>query len=127
MFIDRVKIYVEAGDGGDGCRSFYKYRGNRRKKPDGGHGGDGGDVYMRCDSNITTLLDYYYKKHFRAPSGKHGEGNNKKGKDGDDIFIKVPPGTLLKDGTSGKVIKDFCVDGEEKLIAKGGSDRKSVV
>lgn len=121
MFLDRVDLYVKAGDGGSGCNSFYKYKGNRRRKPDGGPGGDGGDVYIVCDSNITTLIDFYYKKHFHAPPGRHGGGNNKKGKDGDNIFITVPPGTIVKDTSSQEIIKDFCTPGDEKLVAKGGS------
>jgi len=112
MFIDNVSIYVKAGDGGNGCNSLHKSKGARYKRPDGGDGGKGGDVYLVCDVNLITLLDFYYRKKFHAPSGKHGSGNNKKGRDGKDIFIKVPPGTIIKYASCYHLIKDARFDKE---------------
>lgn len=120
MFIDRTCIRVKGGNGGNGCNSAHKLPGNRYKKPDGGNGGNGGNVYLLCDKNLATLLDFYYKKNFSAFSGKHGGSFRKKGKDGEDLYIKVPPGTVVKDFLSGKQICDLCSDGQFILTAKGG-------
>jgi len=120
MFIDTARIYVKAGNGGNGCCSFYKPKGSRYKHPDGGDGGKGGDIYIICDTNLSTLLDFRYKREFRASSGKHGSSNNKKGKDGVDIYIKVPPGTIVKNASSNDLISDICRDRETVLVAKGG-------
>lgn len=124
MFIDKVGINVKAGRGGNGCNSFYKPRGSKYKHPNGGSGGKGGDVYIVCDPNLATLLDFYYKKNFSAPSGKHGGSNKKLGKNGKSIYIKVPPGTIVKNATSGNVIKDICSSHDKVLVAKGGEGGK---
>lgn len=124
MFIDKTHIYVKAGRGGNGCDSFYKPRGSRHKYPNGGAGGKGGDIYLICDDSLATLLDFHYKKDFRAGPGKHGSSNNKKGKDGKDLFIKVPLGTIVKNASSHKIIKDFCCITDKVLVAKGGRGGK---
>lgn len=120
MFIDEVKIYVKAGDGGKGCHSFYRDRVNRIGRPDGGPGGDGGNVIFEADSNIHTLLDFQYRQHFYAPSGAHGGSNHKTGHTGADLRIKVPPGTLIKDGVTGLVLRDLVKPGDHVVVAVGG-------
>lgn len=120
MFVDKVEIYVKAGRGGNGCNSFHKLRGSRYKRPDGGDGGKGGDVYIKGNSNINTLIDFYYKKKFAAFSGKHGSGNKKRGRDGKSIVLEVPLGTIIKDIEKGKIIEDICTEGNKFLLARGG-------
>lgn len=121
MFIDEVRIYVKAGKGGDGCNSFYRDKWNRRGWPDGGPGGKGGDVIFKTDGNVHTLLDFQYRQHFEADSGYHGSSNHKKGHSGADRYIKVPPGTLIKDAERDLVLRDIVAIGEEVCIAKGGA------
>ena len=121
MFVDEAKIYVKAGDGGDGCNSMYRDRSNRYGRPDGGEGGKGGDAVFEADSNIHTLLDFQYRQHFEADSGSHGSSNHKKGRYGLDLRIKVPPGTVIKDAPSGLVLRELVNAGEHVIIAKGGT------
>ncbi|MBC7190416.1 GTPase ObgE [Candidatus Aerophobetes bacterium] len=116
---DEAKIYVEGGKGGDGCVSFRREKGVPRGGPDGGDGGDGGCVIIKADKDVTTLIYYHYKKHFVAGSGGHGEGKNKKGKKGQDVLLKVPVGTVVKD-EEGKILKDLKKEGEWIVVAKGG-------
>ncbi|HPM43173.1 MAG TPA: GTPase ObgE [Candidatus Omnitrophota bacterium] len=120
MFIDEAKIYVKAGDGGKGCHSFYRDKFNRIGRPDGGPGGDGGNIIFVADQNVQTLLDFRYQQHVRAPSGLHGSSNHKKGHRGADHFVKVPPGTIIKDAANGLVIRDLVTIGESVVVAKGG-------
>lgn len=120
MFVDTAKIYVKAGDGGDGCSSRYRDKYNRRGIPDGGPGGRGGDVLIKINENIHTLLDFQYRQHFKAASGANGSSNNKKGKDGKDCIIEVPPGTILKDLNTDRVIKDLIDPQEEIIVVEGG-------
>ncbi len=120
MFIDEVRIYVKAGNGGDGCSSLYRDRVNRIGRPDGGPGGDGGDVIFKADFNIHTLLDFQYRQHFTAESGKHGSSNHKKGARGEDSYVKVPPGTLIKDAVTGLLLRDLVKPGDSVIIARGG-------
>lgn len=120
MFIDEAKIYVKAGDGGKGCHSFYRDKLNRMGRPDGGPGGDGGNVILVADENVHTLLDFRYQQHVKAPSGLHGSSNHKKGHRGADHFVKVPPGTIIKDAANGLVIRDLIKIGESVIVAKGG-------
>lgn len=125
MFVDEVRIFVKAGGGGDGCHSFYRDRFIRgRGRPDGGDGGKGGDVVFTADNNIQTLLDFQYRQHFTAQRGDHGSSNHKNGKSGEDLRIKVPPGTLIKDAETGLVLRDLVKAGESVIIAKGGSGGK---
>jgi len=121
MFIDEARISVKAGDGGDGCNSFHRHKLNRIGYPDGGPGGDGGDAIFEADENVQTLLDFHYRQHFRAESGSHGGSNTKKGHRGEDIHIKVPPGTLIRDAGTGLVLRDLVRPGDRVVIAKGGA------
>lgn len=121
MFIDEAKIYVKAGDGGDGCTSFYRDKFIRRGRPDGGPGGDGGDIVFAVDDNVHTLLDFQYRQHFRSESGGRGSSNHKKGHRGKDLQIKVPQGTLIKDFHTSLALRDLVKPGDSVTIAKGGS------
>ncbi|MDD5006061.1 MAG: GTPase ObgE [Candidatus Omnitrophica bacterium] len=120
MFIDRVKILVKGGAGGNGCSSFYSDKMSRNKIPDGGNGGDGGNVIFKASRNVFTLLDFKYRHEFAAASGKHGSGNNKRGKNGEDIVILIPLGTQVIDETSGYLLEDLNLEGKEVVVAKGG-------
>lgn len=120
MFIDEVRVYIKAGDGGDGCSSMYRDRVNRIGSPDGGPGGNGGDVIFIADSNVHTLLDFQYRQHFKADSGLNGSSNHKKGARGECLYIKVPPGTLIKDNVTGLTLRDLIKPGDSVVIAKGG-------
>ncbi|MCX5710132.1 MAG: GTPase ObgE, partial [Candidatus Omnitrophica bacterium] len=120
MFIDSAKIYVKAGDGGRGCRSFYRDKYQRSGVPDGGDGGKGADIIIIADRNLYTLLDFKYNRHFQGRHGAHGSGNNKKGKNAEAIIIRVPVGTIVKDINNDCVLRDFTADKEELLVARGG-------
>lgn len=124
MFVDEAKIYVKAGDGGDGCNSMYRDRYHRYGRPDGGYGGKGGDVVFEADPNIHTLLDFQYRQHFKADSGSHGSSNHKKGRFGEDLHIKIPPGTIIKDASTGLVLRELLHAGGHVIIAKGGEGGK---
>lgn len=124
MFIDQARIFVKAGSGGNGCNSFYRDKFVRRGKPDGGDGGDGGNVIIKAKKSIQTLLDFQYKRHFKAESGHHGSSNNKRGKRGKDLEISVPCGTIIKDTQAGLVLRDLFADGDNAIIAKGGKAGK---
>ena len=118
MFIDRVKIYVKSGDGGDGCVAFLREKYRPRGGPAGGDGGKGGDVILRVNKKLHTLLDFYYRRMYKAKNGRPGEGKNRHGKSADDLIIDVPPGTVVFDAESGEQIADL-VDGEF-IVARGG-------
>lgn len=120
MFIDEAKIYVKAGNGGDGCNSFYRDKWNRVGSPDGGPGGDGGDVILEVSENVQTLLDFQYRQHHEAERGYHASSNHKKGARGADLRIKVPVGTLIKDAQTGLVLRDLVKAGDSVIIARGG-------
>lgn len=120
MFIDEAKIYLKAGDGGKGCHSLYRDKYNRIGRPDGGPGGDGGDIVFVADENIYTLLDFRYQQHIKSPSGLHGSSNHKKGHRGADYYVKVPPGTIILDALNGLVIRDLVKVGESVIVARGG-------
>jgi GTPase len=124
VFVDQSRINVKAGNGGNGCNSMYRDRYHRYGKPDGGDGGKGGDVVFEADSNIHTLLDFQYRQHFLAQSGKHGSSNHKKGAHGEDLHIKVPPGTIIKDAQTGLVMRELIKPGDHVIIAKGGAGGK---
>lgn len=124
MFIDRAKIYIKAGNGGKGCESFYHKRGMRYRRRDGGNGGRGGDIIMRTDANVHTLLDFRYRQHFKGKSGKHGSSNQKNGSDGEDRIILVPPGTIIRDYDNGLLIRDLNKENESVIVAKGGAAGK---
>ncbi len=124
MLIDYAKIFVKAGDGGNGCTSFYRDRSVRKGKPNGGDGGRGGNIVFKVDKNIRTLLDFQYRRHFKAPRGGHGGSNNKKGKSGRDLYIRVPPGTIIREATSALILRDLTQPGEEVIVAYGGKGGK---
>ena len=121
MFIDHVEIFVKAGDGGDGCHSFSKGKFQRYKRPDGGDGGKGGNVVLVSDNNVQTLVDFYFRKHFKAEPGSNGSGNHKRGADGRDFVARVPIGTIVKDGHEDITYCDLSEGGRSVVIAKGGS------
>ena len=120
MFIDSAKIDIRAGSGGKGCKSLYRDKYQRQGKPDGGDGGKGADIIFRADHNLLTLLDFQYHRHFFGPHGGHGSGNNKKGRAAEDIIVRVPLGTIIKDAATGSLLRDLSEEGEEVIIAKGG-------
>ena len=120
MFVDTAKIEVKAGHGGDGCSSVYKDRYSRYPVMNGGPGGNGGDVVIRANENIHTLLDFQYRRHFKAHKGENGSSNNKNGKTGEDCVIEVPVGTIVTDFDKGYVLRDFTASGESFIVAKGG-------
>ncbi len=119
MFIDKVKIYVKAGNGGNGCVSFRREKYVAKGGPDGGDGGHGGNVIFQIDKGTNTLLSFRYKRKFVAENGGDGKGAKFHGKNGEDIIIKVPEGTLIKDDKTGKILKDMS-DCEDFVCAKGG-------
>ncbi len=119
-FVDSAKIAVQAGDGGRGCVSFRREKFVPKGGPDGGDGGRGGHVYLRADRQLATLLDFKYKKSYAAGRGGHGLGSRKSGKDGADIVIGVPCGTVVRNAETGAVMCDMVEDGQEVLLARGG-------
>ena len=119
MFIDKVKIYVKAGNGGNGCVSFRREKYVAKGGPDGGDGGHGGNVIFSIDKGTNTLLSFRYKRKFVAENGGDGKGAKFHGKNGEDIIIKVPEGTLIKDEKTGKILKDMS-DCQDWICAKGG-------
>jgi len=120
-FLDIAKIYVKAGDGGNGCVGFRREKFIEFGGPDGGDGGKGGDVWAVCVDNLNTLIDYRYQQHFRAQPGGNGMGQNRAGPNGDDVIIKVPPGTQILADDEETVIADLTAPGFRVLIAKGGN------
>jgi GTP-binding protein len=119
-FIDEARIYVKAGDGGKGCVSFRREKYIPRGGPNGGDGGKGGDVTIRASRSRRTLLHLKFNQHHVAKRGSHGEGSNKTGKNGKDIEIVVPVGTIVKDAETGSVFADLNKDGQTYIIAQGG-------
>jgi GTP-binding protein len=121
MFVDEAKIHVKGGDGGAGCMSFRREKHVPKGGPDGGDGGRGGSVVFQADKALSTLLDFHYKRHFKAERGTHGMGSKMDGATGDDLVLKVPLGTLVKDEETGRVVADLTHDGERVVVARGGS------
>jgi GTPase len=119
-FVDEVKIYAKAGDGGRGCVSFRREKFVPMGGPDGGDGGDGGDVWFRVDNELGTLLDFRYKVHYKAESGSHGMGKKMHGKGGEDLIVRVPPGTLIHDAETGELLADLTEPDQQILLLKGG-------
>ena len=124
MFTDYVKISAKAGNGGDGAVSFRREKYVAAGGPDGGDGGRGGNVYFEVDPDTNTLIDFRYQKKFKAENGKNGEGANRYGKSGEDLTIKVPLGTVIKDAATGKVLADLSEKGQRKLLLAGGRGGK---
>ncbi len=127
MFTDKVKITIKSGDGGDGMNSFKSYKGKPACGPDGGDGGNGGNIYIVADKNVNDLLSFRYVSKYAAGNGERGGTNKCFGRGGDDVIIKVPLGTVVKDFETGTVIADMFGDGEKKLIAEGGRGGKGNV
>lgn len=119
-FVDEARIHVKAGDGGKGCESFYRDKFMRYPTPDGGDGGKGGDVIFLADRNIQTLLDYRFKQHYQGQRGGHASSKGKKGYEGDDCILRVPPGTILRDADTALLIRDLAEHGQQVVVAKGG-------
>ncbi len=124
MFIDLVEIYVKAGNGGRGAVSFRREKYVPKGGPDGGDGGKGGDVIIVADPNMSTLLDYRYKRKYIAKNGEPGMGALKTGKSGEDVILKVPVGTVVKDKATGGVLFDFTEPGQAFVVARGGKGGK---
>jgi GTP-binding protein len=120
-FLDLAKIYIKAGDGGDGCIGFRREKFIEFGGPDGGDGGKGGDVWVECVPNLNTLIDYRYQQHFKAGRGINGMGRNRAGANGKDITVKVPPGTEILAEDQETVIADLTAPGERFLLARGGN------
>jgi GTP-binding protein len=120
MFIDRAKIHVQGGDGGNGVTAFRREKFVPRGGPSGGDGGRGGDVIVLADSSLNTLLHLRYNPHHTAQRGLHGEGSNRSGRNGEDLVIRVPVGTQIFDATTGDLLHDLNHDGDQWLAARGG-------
>ena len=119
-FLDQVKIYIKAGNGGDGSPSFRREKFIEYGGPDGGDGGNGGSVILRAERNLNTLIDYRYQQHHKAKRGNNGSGQNRTGKSGDDLILKVPLGTQVFEEDNKTLIFDFTEIGEEFVAAAGG-------
>ncbi len=120
MFFDEAKIYVKAGDGGNGCVSFRREKYVPLGGPNGGDGGKGGDVYLVANPHLNTLINFKHRIHFKAQRGGHGRGKKQKGRQGEDLFIEVPPGTVVRDAETGELIADLTEAGQRALVARGG-------
>jgi len=120
VFVDEAKIFVKAGDGGNGCVAFRREKYVPRGGPSGGDGGHGGSIYLEANLNDNTLLRYRYNREFKADRGRHGEGSNCTGHSGDDMILQVPVGTLAFDEQSGETIADLTTPGQRVLVAHGG-------
>ena len=124
MFTDYVKIYAKAGNGGNGAISFRREKYVAAGGPDGGDGGRGGNIYFEVDPDSNTLIDFRYNKKFKAESGKNGEGGHRYGKSGQDLYIKVPIGTIVRDANTNEILADLSEPGQKALILKGGRGGK---
>ncbi|RPI18406.1 MAG: GTPase ObgE [Ignavibacteriae bacterium] len=120
MLIDDVKITIRSGDGGNGCVSFRREKFVPKGGPNGGDGGKGGDVIFRADNSLSTLIDFRYKKIYKAENGRPGMGGDKTGKNGNDIIIRVPTGSIIKELHSGDMLADLIAQDDEFVAAKGG-------
>lgn len=119
-FVDEVKTKVVAGNGGQGCVSFRREKYVPKGGPDGGDGGRGGDVILEASERKRTLLDFRYRHEFKAPSGTHGQGQNRHGRSGKDVILEVPVGTLVKDAETGEILADLTTPGQRWVAARGG-------
>jgi GTP-binding protein len=124
MFVDSVRIYVKAGNGGNGCVSFRREKYVPTGGPDGGDGGDGGNVTLSVSPRLHTLMDLRRRKHYKAESGRSGRGKNQHGRDGNDVVIEVPPGTVVYDSSTKQVIADLVSPGQTVVAATGGKGGK---
>ena len=124
MFIDRALITIKAGNGGSGITSFIHYKGKVSGGPDGGDGGKGGDIIFVADKHLTTLADYYYKTKYVAGNGENGGAKDCFGKAGEDIVLRVPLGTVIKDRETGNIIADMFYEGQKVTVLVGGDGGK---
>ncbi|HTX18758.1 MAG TPA: GTPase ObgE [Bacteroidota bacterium] len=124
MFVDSAKIYVRSGSGGNGIIHWRREKFVPKGGPDGGNGGKGGDVVIRAEKQLTTLLDFRYKKRYIAQNGEHGEGSNREGRSGQDTLIKVPCGTIIRNAQTGDLIGDLVEHGTQIVLARGGRGGK---
>lgn len=124
MFIDKAKIFVKGGNGGHGAVAWRREKYEPSGGPAGGDGGHGGNVVLKVDEGLKTLMDLRYKKHFKANSGENGKSKRQYGKKADDLIIRIPPGTIVKDEETDRVIADLVEDGETFVVAKGGRGGK---
>jgi len=120
VFIDEVKIYVKAGDGGAGCASFRREAHVPKGGPDGGDGGHGANVVLEADGSLSTLIDYHYKRHFKAIRGTHGKGSQRDGANGPDMVLKVPRGTIVRDADTHETLGDLTREGQQLIVVRGG-------
>jgi GTPase len=120
IFVDEARVQVKGGDGGQGCVSFYRDKFMRHPIPDGGDGGQGGNIFFIADRNIQTLLDFRYNQHHKAEKGANASSKNKKGRDGEDSYLRVPIGTIIRDEETGLLIKDLSHNKDAIMVAKGG-------
>ncbi|MDR3278178.1 MAG: GTPase ObgE, partial [Oscillospiraceae bacterium] len=120
MFVDKATIKVRAGDGGNGAVSFHREKYVAAGGPDGGDGGRGGSIVLKTDVNMSTLMDFRYKRKYAAPNGEPGGGKNCSGKSGEDLIIRVPNGTVIRDADSGGIIRDMSGD-VTFVLARGGN------
>lgn len=127
MFVDYAKIIIKSGDGGNGAATFRREKYVAAGGPDGGDGGKGGDIYFKVDPNQNTLIDFRFTKKFKAQNGQNGSGNRCFGKSGEDLYVMVPKGTVVKDAETGKVITDLSEDGQTELVLRGGRGGKGNV
>lgn len=120
MFTDYTKIIIKSGDGGNGAATFRREKYVASGGPDGGDGGNGGNIYFQVDKDKNTLIDFRYNKKFKAKNGENGSGSHCNGKYGEDLYIKVPIGTVIKDAQTGKVVADLSKPNQKELVLKGG-------
>ncbi len=120
MFVDKAKIFVKGGDGGDGLISFRRELYVPEGGPAGGDGGRGGNVIFRVDEGLRTLMDFRYQKHFKAPRGEKGKVKGMHGAGADDMIVRIPPGTIVVDDDTKEIIADLTRQGQEVVVAKGG-------
>lgn len=120
MFYDKAKIYIKAGDGGNGCIAMRREKYVPDGGPWGGDGGSGGNVIMVADEGLRTLVDFRYQRHYKAPRGVHGKGKNMHGASGENLYLRVPVGTVVRDADTGRFIGDLTYHGQELIVARGG-------
>ncbi|MBQ1523879.1 MAG: GTPase CgtA, partial [Firmicutes bacterium] len=127
MFVDKAQILIRSGKGGNGAVSFRREPFIPQGGPDGGNGGRGGDIIIKADGNLRTLMDFRYKRKYEAENGEDGRGRQQYGKDGKDLLIKVPVGTIVKDVQTGNILADLKENGSSFVAAKGGKGGKGNV
>src|SRR5437764_4296772 len=120
MFVDRIKVFAQAGKGGHGCVSFRREKFVPNGGPDGGDGGNGGDVILRADRGLNTLFTFQRRRRFAAESGVAGGQNRMRGKSGNTLDVPVPVGTVVRDGETGELLGDLTRDGQSLMVARGG-------